>query len=215
MKKIVKKYSNLLSKERLQQNEQPIENLHKAKNAIDELFKVIQSDNVKLKDIVQTMQKNHLFDIPEIFKIALKNRDENSFEQDDDISAWSKALDCTFTKFEAYVNYILGTSSFDTHQGVKGLEFDRVMAIIDDEESKGFMFKYDKLFGINPLSDADIKNQNEGKETSIDRARRLFYVICTRAKESLAIVAYTNNPDELNKKLLEKGWFNEEEIMNT
>lgn len=214
IKQIVKKYSNLLSKERLQQNEQPIENLHKAKNAIDELFKVIQSDNVKLKDIVQTMQKNHLFDIPEIFKIALKNRDENSFEQDDDISAWSKALDCTFTKFEAYVNYILGTSSFDTHQGVKGLEFDRVMAIIDDEESKGFMFKYDKLFGINPLSDADIKNQNEGKETSIDRARRLFYVICTRAKESLAIVAYTNNPDELNKKLLEKRWFNEEEIMN-
>src|SRR5699024_9386690 len=120
IKQIVKKYSNLLSKERLQQNEQPIENLHKAKNAIDELFKVIQSDNVKLKDIVQTMQKNNLFDIPEIFKIALKNRDENTFEQNDDISAWSKALDCTFTKFEAYVNYILGTSSFDTHQGVKG-----------------------------------------------------------------------------------------------
>lgn len=213
IKQIVKKYSNILSKEVLQQNEQPMEILHKAKNAIDELFKVIQSDNVKLKDIIQAMQENHLFEIPEIFKIALKNIGENTFEQDDDISAWTKALDCTFTKFEAYVNYILGTSSFDTHQGVKGLEFDRVMAIIDDEESKGFMFKYDKLFGINPLSDSDIKNQSEGKETSIDRARRLFYVICTRAKESLAIVTYTNNPDELRKKLLAKKWFTEKEII--
>lgn len=214
IKQIVKKYSNILSKEVLQQNEQPMKNLHKAKNAIDDLFKVIQSDNVKLKDIIQIMQENHLFEIPDVFKIALKNIDENTFEQDDDISAWSKALDCTFTKFEAYVNYILGTSSFDTHQGVKGLEFDRIMAIIDDEESRGFMFKYDKLFGINPLSDADIKKQCEGKETSIDRARRLFYVICTRAKESLAIVTYTNNPGELKKKLLAKKWFTEKEIID-
>ncbi len=90
----------------------------------------------------------------------------------------------------------------------------KVMAIIDDKESRGFMFKYDKLFGINPLSDADIKNQNEGKETSIDRAKRLFYVICTRAKESLAIVVYTNNPDELKKKLLVKKWFTEKEIID-
>lgn len=214
IKRIVQKYSNILSKEALQQNEQPMENLHKAKNAIDELFKVMQSKDVKLKDIIQTMQGNHLFDIPETFKIALKNIDKDDFEQDDDISAWSKALGCTFAKFEAYVNYILGTSSFDTHQGVKGLEFDRVMAIIDDEESKGFMFKYDKLFGINPLSDTDIKNQNEGKETSLDRARRLFYVICTRAKESLAIVAYANNTVDLKKKLLAKKWFTEEEIID-
>ena len=174
----------------------------------------MQSKDVRLKDIIQTMQGNHLFDIPETFKIALKNIDKDDFEQDDDISAWSKALGCTFAKFEAYVNYILGTSSFDTHQGVKGLEFDRVMAIIDDEESKGFMFKYDKLFGINPLSDTDIKNQNEGKETSLDRARRLFYVICTRAKESLAIVAYANNTVDLKKKLLAKKWFTEEEIID-
>ncbi len=61
----------------------------------------------------------------------------------------------------------------------------KVMAIIDDKESRGFMFKYDKLFGINPLSDADIKNQNEGKETSIDRPKDYFMLFAQGQKKVL------------------------------
>ena len=37
--------------------------------------------------------------------------------------------------------YFSGKARFDTHQGVKGREFDRVMVIMDDSEAKGFTFK--------------------------------------------------------------------------
>lgn len=39
------------------------------------------------------------------------------------------------------------STPIDTHQGVKGLEFPRVMVIMDDHEALGFPFKFDMLFG--------------------------------------------------------------------
>ncbi len=69
------------------------------------------------------------------------------------------------------------------------------------------------MFEIKNKTDTDIKNEREGKETGVDRTRRLFYVICSRAEESLAVVAYTNNPVELKEKLFGKGWFSDNEII--
>ncbi|CVK15597.1 hypothetical protein Ga0061079_102144 [Apibacter mensalis] len=86
------------------------------------------------------------------------------------------------------------------------------MVVIDDEESRGFLFNYDKLFEVTPLSTNDEKNIQEGKETGMDRTRRLFYVACSRAKESLAIVAYTNNPEMLRNNLIKFEWFSSDEI---
>ena len=39
----------------------------------------------------------------------------------------------------------------------------------------------------------DLENKRMGKETSIERTQRLFYVTCTRAKKSLAVVMYTSD----------------------
>lgn len=99
-----------------------------------------------------------------------------------------------------------------THQGVKGLEFDRVMAILDDEEANGFLFSYEKLFGAEPKSNTDLTNEENNKDTAISRTRRLFYVICSRARKSLAVVAYTKAPEALKKKALDS-WFEEEEVI--
>ena len=52
---------------------------------------------------------------------------------------------------------------------------------------------YEKLFGAKAKSDTDVKNECDGKDTSITRTARLFYIACTSAKNSLAIVAYTEN----------------------
>lgn len=60
------------------------------------------------------------------------------------------------------------------------------------------MFAYDELFGAKGKSDADLKNEAAGKETTIDRTRRLFY--CAKAVEA-AKTAMT-----------ELGWFAEDEI---
>lgn len=87
------------------------------------------------------------------------------------------------------------------------------MVIIDNSEAKGFMFSYDKLFGVKDLSDTDKKNLSDGKETTIERTKRLFYVTCTRAKKSLAVVMYTDNPDKVKEEAMKNGWFKETEIM--
>lgn len=98
------------------------------------------------------------------------------------------------------------------HQGVKGLEFPRVLVLIDEEAAKGNMFSYEKLFNVTPLSQTDIKNKEMGKENSIDRTSRLFYVTCTRAKESLAILMYTSNTERAKQTAIHNGWFGKNEI---
>ena len=52
----------------------------------------------------------------------------------------------------------------------------------------------------------------EGKENSIDRTARLFYVTCTRAEESLAILMYTGNPEKAKETAINNNWFKENEI---
>jgi DNA helicase-2/ATP-dependent DNA helicase PcrA len=61
-------------------------------------------------------------------------------------------------------------------------------------------------------SKTDLENEAAGNDTSIARTRRLFYVTCSRAEESLAIVYYSDNPYAARAALLERGWFGENEI---
>jgi DNA helicase-2/ATP-dependent DNA helicase PcrA len=159
---------------------------------------------------------------PILMRAHIKKTNDNIFDDDTDniaesstdkLSCLDNFLNTKFLQIREYTAYINEKSQFFTHQGVKGLEFPRVMTIIDDSEARGFLFSYDKLFGIKSKSATDIKNEDEGKETGIDRTRRLFYVICSRAKESLAVVAYTSEPARLKEILSGKGWFTDDEII--
>ncbi len=86
------------------------------------------------------------------------------------------------------------------------------MVIIDDSGARGFLFSYDKLFGLKAKSETDRKNEMQGAETGIDRTRRLLYVTCSRAQNSLAIVAYCQQPSTLKAFLVSSGWFKDEEV---
>jgi ATP-dependent exoDNAse (exonuclease V) beta subunit len=44
-----------------------------------------------------------------------------------------------------------------------------------------------------PLSDRDHANIADGRETAVERTRRLFYVCCTRAFEDLVVVLFTED----------------------
>ena len=226
--RIVKKYSKFLKKEELLKSAEQKENMKKAREALAELFSLWSMNNdPRLLDILQNISTSGLFPIPDSLKpIAERTMSEQAIineadlinmEDEDEVSdtiidAWDLALSSPFSQIRKYNEYISESSQFGTHQGVKGLEFPRVMVIIDDEESRGFLFSYDKLFGTRELSEADKRNIKENRETGIDRTRRLFYVACSRAKESLAIVAYTNDPEDLKRNVLQYKWFSEEEI---
>lgn len=218
--RVVNKYSPLISKEHIEQSAEPKAELAKAKDAVDALYALWRDDaDPTLISILKEIQRSHLFIIPDILTL-IAERQKNNFEEaenendhDPVVDAWDTALMSRFSAFKEYVAYVSDESRFGTHQGIKGLEFPRVMVILDDEEARGFLFSYDKLFGAKSPTKADINNQAKGKETSIDRTRRLFYVTCSRAEESLAIVAYTHQPGEVKKKALANGWFDESEII--
>ena len=207
---ILKKYSPLLSG---QNTEKPYELYLKCR---EEAIKVanLVNENGTIRVVVDEIIKSQLLTVPDVVRQAymLSPSDiEDTVEEE--LRAWVEVMDLPINMVRSYDDYVNHRSQFDTHQGVKGLEFDRVMVIIDDSEAKGFLFSYDKLFGIKDLSEADLKNKDNGKETSIERTQRLFYVTCTRAKNSLAVVMYTNNPERVKTETIRKGWFEENEII--
>ena len=53
----------------------------------------------------------------------------------------------------------------------------------------------------------------QGEETTIERTRRLLYVTCTRAEESLALVLYSEAPDAVRRFLISNKWMAEDEVV--
>jgi DNA helicase-2/ATP-dependent DNA helicase PcrA len=86
------------------------------------------------------------------------------------------------------------------------------MVVVSDDEARGFMFAYDKLFGAKEKSKTDLDNEAAGKETTVDRTRRLFYVTCSRAEQSLAVVYYAAQPAQARDAMIRQAWFDAEEI---
>lgn len=115
-------------------------------------------------------------------------------------------LQTSVAQLRGYRTYIEGESAFATQQGIKGAEFARVLVIIDEEEGRHPQFSYEKLFGIAAPSDTDKKNAAEGKDTVIERTRRLFYVCCSRAKEHLAVVVFASDPGAASKHIAGTGF---------
>ncbi|WP_407264885.1 AAA family ATPase [Tenacibaculum maritimum] len=227
---IVKSKSPLFDKRKIEEAENQLEYLSSINNQVKKLLKLWDDGNDPvLKDILKVIKDTSLFSLSNVLKIiASRTEDEiksikkeelksDSDEEDEKptdevIDAWDLALEAPFSQISNYDEYLSDESRFATHQGVKGLEYPRVVVIIDDQEARGFMFSYDKLFGSKDLSANDVKNKAEGKDTGVDRTRRLFYVACSRAEESLAIIAYTDNSELVKNNALKYGWFKADEV---
>lgn len=221
--KIVKHFSPMISKKQLANSTTQLEQIQKASKAVEKLCVLWDKDcDPMIIEVLRNVSSTGLFTVPEsLYPLAyntmpsqtIENNGEMNGEKNDDLlAAWERALNTPFSQIYKYDIYLGEKSKFGTHQGVKGLQYPRVMVIVDDEESKGFMFSYDKLFGSKALSTTDLKNITEGKETGIDRTRRLFYVACSRAEETLAIIAYTDNPQGIQDNVIKYRWFKKEEI---
>ena len=221
--KLVRESSPLLSKESLKDNDKPIAQLRTAQAAIDSLMALWTNGEPTCAAIVANIAETNLFMIPDGLKAALAaaqtgpaatSDDEEADPVDDHVAALVAFLDCTFSEIAPYAAYVAHEAPFDTHQGVKGLEFERVMVLMDDGEARGFLFGYDKLLGAKAPTAADVKNAREGKETSVDRTRRLFYVTCSRARSSLALVAYSPEPAAVRAHVIANEWFAADEVLS-
>ena len=209
--KIISKNSPLLNKEVFITGlNNQVELLRKAEEAVELLMKLWNDGKVPTcLEVLKSIRDTGLFKVGNRVDEVLADYSQDENEK---ITALRTALSAPFYELERYALYVSDNTRFATHQGVKGLEFPRVMVILDDAQARGFLFSYEKLFGVKAQSDTDEKNAHDGKDTSITRTARLFYVACTRAKKSLAIVAYTENEEMVRDTALANGWFLENEI---
>jgi len=186
--------------------------LHKAQEAIDSLISLWHAGTEPtFGEVLRNVAASGLLAVPEILQpnvdrdVSLDTMEEEEEEvnrQTEKALAIDKFLTAPFSQIEPYAAYVSGKAHYDTHQGVKGLEFPRVMVIMDDAEARGFLFSYEKLFG-----------GKEAGDTSVESTRRLFYVTCSRAESSLALVAYSTQPDRVRQFVLKEKWFEPEEVL--
>ncbi len=210
--KILRQYSPLLGKKVFQgKTDDQIDLLQDVEKAVNELLSLWGSGRIPTCiDVLKSIKRTKLFNLNDT-RIDDILSDESGNENKK-IVALRKALSVPFDELERYSAYVTGNTKFATHQGIKGLEYPRVMVVMDDAEAKGFLFSYEKLFGAKPKSQTDIKNEQEGKDTGITRTTRLFYVTCTRARKSLAVVVYTDDSETVKNTAIFNGWFSADEI---
>ena len=192
-----------------------VQQMKEVSGKVNAVIATCTTSNCTIEQAVKSVVDANLFKVSPVLTALVKEGVDAEFtdSQLSALEAWQDAKRLPLSQFFHYFEYVTERSRFATHQGVKGLEFDRVMAIYDDSSARGKIFSYEKSLGASALSEADLKNIREGKETSVERTMRLLYVTCSRAKESLALVAYTNSPDKVRDFCIDKGWFEDEEIV--
>lgn len=197
-----------------------VANVETARLAVQELSKILRHGDPRAIDVLKTVAAHKLFEIPENLRATL-HADESGLENAQEdlevtsrgaVSGWHEALQAPITQLRLMHEYLSDIAKFDTHQGVKGREFPRVTVVMDDMEARGFLFNFDKFLGATPKSKTDIEHEARGEETTIDRTRRLFYVSCSRAEKSLALIAYSPQPQAVRKFLIENNWLDLNEI---
>lgn len=214
----VRLHSPLLDPESMKTAPDQLALLETVGAATESLCKLSNGNDPLIGDMAHLLLQTGLLDLPDRLVAALllgattdalpDTSDRDALET----HAYRILLGRPLSEMEAFAGYTEGLSPFDTHQGVKGLEFPRVMVILNDEEAGGFLFSYEKLLGVKPASDNDMRNQRDGKDDSLARTRRLLYVTCSRTEESLAIVVYTAQPELAKARVTEAGWLHPCEI---
>jgi DNA helicase-2/ATP-dependent DNA helicase PcrA len=220
--RVLRTYCPLLDKEYLHSAEKPAEILASLKESVDNLAcMTAPTSNSSVLDVLQFAERVQLLNLDERIKLHMapappREPDTGGTpmttaqgittgEDDKEGAAMKAYFACPAKQLMGYLTYINDESPYSTQQGIKGAEFERVIVIIDDEEGRHFQFSYDKLLGLKEPSRTDLENRQQGKETILDRTRRLFYVCCSRARKGLAIVLYAGDVQSATTTLKNSG----------
>jgi len=190
-------------------------------HSLGQFAKTVLRPEAQVRDVVGPLLDLELFDVDGRFYSAYQDETAAppppAVKSQEDVEdrrkrGWDALFKTPWQEIPKYRAYLRGEMELTTHQVVKGSEFEHVMVVMDDTDAGGFLFAYDKVVGGQELSKSDLKNIEEGKETSIDRTLRLFYVTCSRAEESLALILWAANPGAAIEAVKATGWFLEGEV---
>lgn len=180
---------------------------------VDELVAMVQADNGgRIGDVTRFIKDNDLmaFDERYISLINVYADNTDPVAEPATENATLRFMQCDASELWGYRKYIEKLSPFATQQGIKGAEFEKVIVVVDDQESRTNTFSYGKYFGVSEPSDTDRANTAAGKDSVIDRTRRLFYVCCSRALSDLAVVVFADDPMRMRDAILERALFEPE-----
>ena len=174
----------------------------------------------QVKDVLGHLHTAGLLDLDARILAHLENQEQRAAAENDgneeeanrEITAMDAFLACPAAQFWPYREYIKEQSPFSTQQGIKGAEFERVLVVLDDDEGTHSQFSYEKYFGIKALTDRDRENRRQGKETAVERTRRLFYVCCTRALTDLAVVLFSSDVEVAERQVRAAQIFSDREV---
>ena len=204
----------LLSKERLTgQNVATL--LARLKADVDGLIEMLKDGSARsIRELLIFVRNREIASLDERFISFLTDAVPQETEDAEDAEYTSVVafLATPAIQLWGYRSYIESQSPFSTQQGIKGAEFQRVLVVLDDEESDYSLFSYGKYLGIDALSDRDNENIAAGTDSVLDRTRRLFYVCCSRAVKDLAAVLFTPNVRVAREAILAKGIFAPEDV---
>ena len=189
--------------------------LNSLQGQIDELVTMLRADgDARVGDIIRFMRDNNLmaFDDRYVELIDLYADTAEPVSEPATDNAALRFMQCDASELWGYRKYIEKMSPFATQQGIKGAEFDKVVVVVDDQEGRTNTFSYGKYFGVTPLSATDQGHIDAGRDSVIDRTRRLFYVCCSRALSDLAVVIFTEDTAQMREALLGKGLFEPESL---
>jgi len=122
-------------------------------------------------------------------------------------SAVARLLQCPAIELRPYALYVAEGSPFATQHGVKGAQFDRVLVVMDEEESDYNLYDYEKVLSEKQANADDRKAFETGEDNTWSRTLRLLYVCCTRAKRGLALAFFVANPAATAAHIVASGVF--------
>lgn len=212
---LLRRFAPSLQREHIRANALPtiLKNLDAKVRALSETCDATSA--VAAFEALKLLRDGMMFRLDDRLLTAMADYNQSVSPTDSgDAAALQKLFHTPMKELWGYRTYIEEQSPFETHQGVKGAEFSRVLTVLDDEEGRHNQFSYGKLFGITSPSDTDETNRREGKETTFDRTRRLLYVCCSRAGKDLAVIFFADDPAAAHSAIAGLGLFPAEDVHN-
>ncbi|MCX5726868.1 MAG: ATP-dependent helicase [Candidatus Saganbacteria bacterium] len=117
------------------------------------------------------------------------------FEDEEKKEFYDKLMDLDYAQFIRLYQVQQNNTPFSTKHNTKGDEFDNVLVIIDDKSWK-------QSYNFN-----DYFSNNHDNEERYLRTSNLFYVVCSRAKNNLAVACVSDLSDMA--RTIVKEWFGE------
>lgn len=131
--------------------------------------------------------------------------DKEPVDRQSSDAAMAKFFKCSTTELRPYERYVSEGSPYATQHGVKGAQFDRVIVVMDEEESDYRTYNYERVFA-NAQDRAEYRARaQDGDENTWSRTLRLLYVCCTRARRGLVLTFFVADPATMLENVVASG----------